>query len=371
MSAMVRAIAVLAVWLAVLAGAAVAAQEERQAAEELIVVTKQVPPFVMREGSDGHLAGFSIDLWKLLAERGGWAFRFKVEETIPEMLNLVRHDSADVAIAAISMTARREKALDFSHPYFESGLQVLTRAAEGGQLALIWRSLADVLRSPAFTGALAMFIGVLVVMAHIFWLLERRRNPQISERYLPGVWDAFWWALVTVSTVGYGDKVPVTHAGRAFAVVWIIFGYIGFATFTAVVASTVTVRQISGLIDGPQALAGHRVGVVRGGTAGRWLMEQVPGAGLVRFLQVEDAVAALRRGEVAAVVHDAPVLAWHVARDATASLRLVGPVFRKENYALAFPEGSPLREKVNRLLLHMREDGTLARLRAQWFGSDE
>ncbi len=342
--------------------------QEGETREPLLVVTKPVPPFVMREGSDAHLTGFSVEVWRLLAERGGWAHQWRLVGSIPEMLNAVRHDSADLAIAAISMTARREGALDFSHPYFESGLQVLARVGEGGQLAAIWRSLWDVLRAPAFSGALAAFMAVLLAMAHVFWLLERRHNPQISERYLPGLWDAFWWALVTVSTVGYGDKVPMTHAGRTFAVAWIIFGYIGFATFTAVVASTVTVRQMTGVINGPESLSGHRVGVVRGGTAGMWLMEHVPGARLVRFMTVEEAVRALREERVVAVVHDAPVLAWQAARNESDDLRLVGPVFRKENYAIAFPEGSPLREQVNRLLLQMREDGTLARLRAQWFG---
>jgi voltage-gated potassium channel len=49
--------------------------------------------------------------------------------------------------------------------------------------------------------------------------------------------DALWWAYVTITTVGYGDKYPVTSEGRIIAVALITVGVGLFGTFTAFVAS--------------------------------------------------------------------------------------------------------------------------------------
>jgi len=49
--------------------------------------------------------------------------------------------------------------------------------------------------------------------------------------------DALWWSIVTITTVGYGDKYPVTFAGRIVGVVLMITGVGLFGTFTAYVAS--------------------------------------------------------------------------------------------------------------------------------------
>jgi voltage-gated potassium channel len=49
--------------------------------------------------------------------------------------------------------------------------------------------------------------------------------------------DAIWWAYVTVTTVGYGDKFPVTTEGRIIAAVLMTVGVGLFGTFTAFLAS--------------------------------------------------------------------------------------------------------------------------------------
>jgi voltage-gated potassium channel len=52
-----------------------------------------------------------------------------------------------------------------------------------------------------------------------------------------GFADALWWAVVTVTTVGYGDKFPVTAAGRGVAVVLMLVGIGLIGVLTATVAS--------------------------------------------------------------------------------------------------------------------------------------
>ena len=54
---------------------------------------------------------------------------------------------------------------------------------------------------------------------------------------IQGAGDALWWAFVTVTTVGYGDKYPVTHGGRIIAAIAMTAGVGLFGTFTGFVAA--------------------------------------------------------------------------------------------------------------------------------------
>lgn len=50
--------------------------------------------------------------------------------------------------------------------------------------------------------------------------------------------DALWWCVATVTTVGYGDVVPVTSLGRIVALVYMFFGIILISTLLAVISNT-------------------------------------------------------------------------------------------------------------------------------------
>jgi voltage-gated potassium channel len=56
--------------------------------------------------------------------------------------------------------------------------------------------------------------------------------------------DAIWWSLVTITTVGYGDLYPVSFWGRIVGIVFIFLGFIVFSTFTAYVASNFIDQKI-------------------------------------------------------------------------------------------------------------------------------
>jgi len=95
---------------------------------------------------------------------------------------------------------------------------------------------------------LVILILATVSVGSIVWFLERNKsaeNPCYSYHVIPGLWDGFWWAAVTISTVGYGDKVPKTICGRALGVLWLFFTCTLLASFGAIMTSSVTTEAVS------------------------------------------------------------------------------------------------------------------------------
>ena len=77
--------------------------------------------------------------------------------------------------------------------------------------------------------AMAMILGIVFIFGTTVYLLEHAHNAQFG-----GIQDGLWWAFVTLTTVGYGDIVPITGGGRAIAVMTMI---LGIAVYSLMIAN--------------------------------------------------------------------------------------------------------------------------------------
>jgi polar amino acid transport system substrate-binding protein len=78
---------------------------------------------------------------------------------------------------------------------------------------------------------------------------------------------------------------------------------------------------------------------------------------------------ALQQNQVDAVVYDAPVLLYYASHEGNGKSQVVGAIFRKENYGIAFPSNDALRKPVNEALLRLKENGVYDQLYKKWFGA--
>lgn len=333
------------------------------AAAALRVATRIVPPLVTQQND--ALGGFSIDLWNAIAQRLGVETTFVLQPTVAALLDAVKTNQADLAIAAISITAERDREFDFSQPILGAGLQILVR---GSDQAGPTNPLADLGRL-FFSASILVWLGIaallVVVPAHVVWLFERRHpdSPIFGKPYWPGILDCLFWAAGTLAT--QAESMPRSWASRLVAVVWMFVGVVFVAFYTAQLTANMTVQQMQGAIRGPDDLPGKLVASTDGSTAAAFSREK--GARLMAVPTVAEAFAALESRQVDAVVFDAPVLAYYAAHDGKGKVETVGPVFRNEDYGILFPTDSPLRRKVNVVLLGMREDGSYDAIRDKWF----
>jgi voltage-gated potassium channel len=82
-------------------------------------------------------------------------------------------------------------------------------------------------------GTLILFAGLLLFSGVLMYIAEGRVQPD----KLGSVPQAMWWAVVTLSTVGYGDIVPVTAAGKLIASITMFLGIMFFALPVSIIAS--------------------------------------------------------------------------------------------------------------------------------------
>jgi polar amino acid transport system substrate-binding protein len=151
-------------------------------------------------------------------------------------------------------------------------------------------------------------------------------------------------------------------------VVLLIFFGIAFAcNVTALFAADYTASSLEANIDDIEDLRGKKVCTVEDTVTMDYLKEW--GAIAVPYKSFEEAVDGMLRGEGDAAVFDTPVVRYYTKNEGASKVFLVPGIFHPEYYGFAFPEGSPLREKVNQALLDIREREaqSYAEIYKKWF----
>jgi ABC-type amino acid transport substrate-binding protein len=341
------------------------APSEPSTPAELRVATKIFRPFVIAEQGN-RLDGFTIELWEAVAKELGVETRYVMTNSVGDLLRTVSEGRADVGAAGITITAEREKTVDFSYPYFESGLGILVKQSPVSSPIVVLKTLF----SQGLLEATGVIMVIVLIVAHVMWLVERRRSPQqFPHAYLAGIWEALWWSAVTVTTVGYGDKSPVGPLGRIVGILWMFAGMVLISYFTAAVTTELTIQRLEGSIQGPRDLTNKVIAAPKGSTAHQYLTERGLGTQLVG--QIDEAYELLRAGEIDAVVYDAPVLQYYAMHEGSGEVAVVGSAFHGESYGFAMTEKANLRERVDRAMLTLRENGVYYRIHRKWFGRED
>jgi voltage-gated potassium channel len=81
---------------------------------------------------------------------------------------------------------------------------------------------------------LSLIIGILVIIFSSISVLYVEDKPECNIKTAE---DAIWWTMTTITTVGYGDKFPITSAGRFIGILTMLVGIGLFGTYTAFIAS--------------------------------------------------------------------------------------------------------------------------------------
>jgi ABC-type amino acid transport substrate-binding protein len=317
------------------------------------------------KADDGTFSGISIELWKQVAADLNVTFDVQ-EYDLKGLLGAVQGHTVDVAVAATTITADREAVMDFSHPIYSTGLSIGVKpgGSSGGTLALFKGLLTwDLAKLLGGLFVLLSIVGVLV------WILEHRKNDaQFARHPVKGIAAGVWWSAVTMTTVGYGDKSPVTIGGRVLGLLWMFAAIIIISFFTASITSTLTVSRLESAIKGPEDLVHVKVATLAGSTSAAYLDRHH-----IKYREVPavlDGLRAVAAGEIDAMVYDAPILQYLAKHELGGQVAVLPNVFERQDYGFALPDGSPYREEINRALLRALASDQWHELLERYLGKD-
>ena len=328
--------------------------------EPLTFVTVERPPFSMHSESGTH-TGFAIDLTEALAVELGRPVRFETVASFPELFAAVTEGRADGAVANISITAAREEIIDFSHPIYEGGLQIMLHGDDSA--ASLYAIIAT--RDVAFF--LLSAFGCLFFFGLLMWYFEREHSPYFQRPFRQALFPSFWWALNLVVNGGFEERVPQSRVGRFFGVLLVVSSLFVVSVFVAKITAAMTIAAIAENVDSINDIEGRTVATTVGSTGEAYLITRE--VSHTAYTSLSEMLDAFESGSIDAIVFDGPVLSWYLQTRGDGEGRLVERVFKRENYGMVLPTGSPLTEQINRALLALRESGKHDEIQRKYFGN--
>ena len=183
--------------------------------------------------------------WKTLAAVANWSIwiAFAIElvvmlAVVPDRWTWVRSHPLEVVVVLLTP------------PFFPSSLQAV-RALRLLRLVRLLRVARFARRAFSLEGV--RYAGILALLTavaggYLYSAAEKGQDPA------PSVWDGTWWALTTMTTVGYGDQYPLTTLGRIYALALMLVG-IGFvAILTGAIAERFLSTQIEDVVEASEGL---------------------------------------------------------------------------------------------------------------------
>ncbi|SMH44090.1 amino acid ABC transporter substrate-binding protein, PAAT family [Mesorhizobium australicum] len=352
--------------LALLALATVASAQDAPSPSSSPAATLKVgvyehPPFVMAR--DGGYTGMAVDLWNKLATTLDFKVEYIPYGTLRDLVEAVSRNEVDAAVTNLTITRDRAERIDFTHPWFDAGLRVMTRDAQG---AGFW-GLVDGLQQSGHLRAYGWIALVIVAATIMLTLFDRRFDQDFPRRWRDGIAESFY----TVMSIATSGKPPARQnlfgwVGRLWQGLWLVCGIAVLAYVTSSVTSVMTTLSLTGQINSVADLPGRPIGVFTGSVSEEYARSN--GLNLRSFPNIDEAAEALADQRIDAIIGDAPVLEYYATSHPDQAVSVVGAIFEPDKYGFALPLHHPLTRQLSVEIIGAHERGQIAEIRQRYFG---
>lgn len=301
------------------------------------------PPFVIKT-ADNDFGGLSVELWENIAHSANLAFRYEEYSDFIGILKRLEYQDIDLTINPMDVNDLRVDKFDMTQPYFISSIGVAIPYLNRSPIAVFISNIFSL----AFLEIILLLIFIIFIFGFFLWLVERKHNKFQFRPGLLGLFDGLWWSAVTMTTVGYGDKAPKSNLGKAIAIIWMFTAVIIISSFTAGIASTLTISSLQTDIENAADIRLVENISAVGSTNGEsyLLQEEIP-IGKTYSSPVL-ALRALAKKENDALVYDRTMLQYYIIQLSLDPKVKLLPFTLKENYqSFMLPKQHPAFDLIN------------------------
>jgi ABC-type amino acid transport substrate-binding protein len=315
------------------------------------------------DGKDIPFYGMAIDLWEVIETRLGIKTEYQKYDSIADMINALAAGKIDVIVYNLTVTYKRAKRIRFTYPWYD-----------GWQRIAVDANLERKIEYPVsryITAGLAA-LGILFSLSFLILFVRRRFEPTFPKRPLDGFSLSFSGVIgaVTSGVMPFDIKTYKQRwVWNLIAAFWALAAFFLPTCITSVMTSVMTEAKLSNKgIESLADLGNRPVGVISGSLGEELLKEG--GFHIVPMKTVAQNWKAVANGKVAAYIGDGPDLEYYNRYFANRNIKLLPSKFHEEQYAFATHDAE-LQRKISLELIRLKEDGTLAKLKKVYLGTQE
>lgn len=318
------------------------------------------PPFVM-EADDRH-NGMAIELWEHIGENLNFKTSYEIFDSIKEIVEATETGKIDVAVTNLTITENRASKIDFTHPWYDAGLRIMI--ADNGKTST--SELIRGLKDAGHLGAYLWVLGVILFFTIGLTWFDRKFDEEFPSRWRDGIAESFYSVMLVVTSGSLKRKNLFGWIGRILSAFWLIIGIIVIAYITSSITSVMTTLSLSNEINGLNDLNDKEIGVLLGSVSEDFATDR--GYSFMTYNNLDAAVLGLEKGEVSAIIEDAPVLEYYSFTQKNEPVKVVGKLFYPDKYGFALPRNNSLTRPITLEVLKAQESGYLEELRLKYFG---
>ncbi len=318
------------------------------------------PPFVIKK--ENAYEGIAIDIWDKAAKNHSIEYRFKEYNTFTDLFNALKNNEIDAAVTNLSITEERARQFDFSFPWYDSGMRIMTTKNPAMNAE---NTLSKIYNS----GYLVSYIwigGIIILATVLLTLFDRIFDKDFTRNWTSGLAESFYHIISLITTGKTMHKQLFGATGKVFAAIWMLIGVGVIAYITSSVTSVMTAMQFTDNITKISDLSGKKVAARQGSVSAQVLEDK--GLSVYPINHITDGIPVMQDGAVAAIVGDAPVLEYFVKQHPYSELRVVGDIFHHDKYGFAFPRGSIVNRDISLEIIRLTELGKLSEIKSHYLG---
>jgi ABC-type amino acid transport substrate-binding protein len=310
----------------------------------LKVAVFEAPPFIFKD-KGGAWTGLSIQLWEEIAARLGLTYTY-VQMPLDAVVKGLAAGSCDLCPSLV-LSVHRAGEFEFTEPYLYSHGAVVTLHKSLMQAIASFRGV--LMNRKVMVILVAMLLGM--ILFSLLLTVAERKHPKghFSGSLAQRFGSSLWFSAVTMTTVGYGDKTPLSSLGRLITFFWMLVGVLIIALFTGAVASDITRAEMRENITSFSDLTKYHVGCIEGSRMDSLLATM--GIPATRYELPEAAKKGFESGKINAFAADMVSLEYLMNQHLLGDLEIYALPDSALYFAFGVRNGLPQLSAINRELL--------------------